>query len=144
MRFLFADVKVDHRYDEDDYEQQQCSGTCFAFCVTAFKRFIYKADHRLQVRVTADTHVVAEYTDDARIFLEAADEARDDYVCKHRGKHRNGNSPEHSPFGSAVDFSCFIKLFINALQAAQKDKNLEGKGIPNDINDHYDVVHCLL
>jgi len=130
VRFLFADGQVNHRYDKDNNEEDNCRRARLAV-IRLRKRFVDEAYHREQIL----RHRVAEDTDDARILLETADEACDDDVCNHRRKHRNGNSPEHSPLGGAVDFCRVVILFIYALQTAEQNQNLEGQRIPYDIDD---------
>ena len=104
--------------------------------VVVFKRFVYQANHRLHTAVLPDrAHFVPEYTDNARIFLKAADKACNNDVCNHRGKKGNGNAEEGTATRSAVDFCRIVVLLVDALQAAQKNENLEGERIPYDIDN---------
>ena len=133
MSLLFADVHIYHRNDEYDRKKNECGSRSTAFLIS--EGVIDIADHGVQ-RLTADSlHIVAEDTDDARIFLESADKAGDNNVGDHRGKERNGDLGEHAQTGSGIDLRGVIILLVYTLQTAEKDEYFEGERIPYDIDN---------
>ncbi len=135
MRLLLAYRKVYHCYNKDYAEEDKCSRTCSS--LLSVDGIVNKSDHRIESTcVTRRSHILAEYTDDARILLEAADKARYYNVCDHRRKERNGDLGEHAETARTVDLSGVIVLLVNALESAEKDKDLEGERVPYDVDRH--------
>ncbi len=139
---LLDDVVVEQRNKKDDYEQDQCRGTGLAG-VVQLQRLVDKTDHRIHLtaaHLTGGTHILTEDTDDAGIFLKAADKAGDDNVGQHGGQQRHGHAGEHTPLGGAVHLGRVVVLLVDALQTAQQNEDLKGQGVPHDVHDHNDTV----
>lgn len=80
---FFADAEIDQRYNEYDTKQNKC-GSARASLLIRRQRIVNESDHRIETScVIRGTHLLTEDTYDARVFLEAADEACDDNICKH-------------------------------------------------------------
>ena len=139
MNVLLDDFVINESHHEYDGEQNQGRSTGSSVLRTVGVKFAVDiADHGVEaISLTCRTHVIAEDTDDAGVFLEATDKARDNDVSQHGGQQRNGDSGQNSEFGSAVDLSGIVVLLVDALQTAQQNQDLKGQRIPNDINDHY-------
>ena len=143
MGILLADIQIEHCYDEDDHEQDQCSSTGGAFLITDCT--VNKANHCIQsVVVGYGAHGITEDTDDAGVLLEATDKAGDDNISQHGGKQGNGDAGEHSPTGSGVNTGSLVVLLVDTLQTAQQDEDLKGQCVPYNIDHHnHDVCPVL-
>ena len=42
--------------------------------------------------------------------------------------------------GRAVYLGRLVVLLVDGLQAAQQDQNLEGQGVPHDVDHHHDHI----
>ena len=134
MCLLLADIQINHRNDENDAEQDERRRRC-ATLVMSGDGVVNEADHRVKSSGrTGRTHIVTEDTDNARIFLEAADKAGNYDVGKHGRKERNGNLRKDAYARRAVDLRRIVILLVDALQTAEKDQNLKGQSVPDDIH----------
>ena len=129
MSLFLADVKVHESYREDYAEQDKSRRRSASLLVTC-KRIVDITDHSIE-RLTADRlHILTEDTDDARILLEASDEAGDNNVSYHGRKERNGDPREYSYSRSTVDLRSLVILLVYALETAEKNEDLEGERVP--------------
>ena len=136
MNALFADLQVNQGNHQDNAKENQCGGAGTALIIGA-ERVIDKAHHGIEAAgVIGRAHGFAENTNDAGIFLESADEAGNDHIGQHGRKQRHRDAGENPLPGGAVHLGGVIILLIDALQSAQQYQDLEGQGIPYDINDH--------
>ena len=136
MYAFFADPKIYHRDHEYDSEEDQCR-SARAAVVSAGKRFVNESDYGVHaVGVVDRTEVFAEYTDYARIFLESSYEACDNNIGEHGGQKRNRDPCKYAESGGSVNLCSIIILTVDALKSAKQDKDLEGQGIPDNVDDH--------
>ena len=144
MGMLLDDLIIKDGHNKNDSKQDQCRRTGAALTVS-FQRIINKAHHCVQPLGCANrTHILAEDTDNAGIFLETADKAGDDNLGQHGRKKRNGDAGEDTATGCAVYLGSIVILLIDALQTAQENQDLEGQCIPYDVNHHNRHIRPIL
>ena len=80
MSALLAYAQVDHGNDEDDNEEHKRRSTCKTVVLSDFKVILNMSYDGVHVSTAGDSSGVAEYTDDAGVFLEAADKAGDNGI----------------------------------------------------------------
>ena len=135
---LLAHIQVDHGDHEYDGEEDQGGGGGAAFAVA--QCVVDVADHGVEGLTAHGLHIVTEDTDDGGLLLEAADEAGDDHVSQHGGEQGHRDLGEHADTGGAVHLGGVVILLVDALETAQKDQDLEGQGVPDDVDhQHRDV-----
>ena len=124
IRFL-DEMSIDHRYKKNDSEEYQCCCTCLSVihlrkCVVDISYHSIKS-----ARCTCWTHIIAEYTDDTGVLLEATDEAGDNNVRKHGREERNRDVCKHTTSRCAVNLCCIVILLVDTLKSAEENEDLK-------------------
>ena len=136
MDTFLADPQVDESHHKNNAEKDQRRGAGAPLTVVA-QGVVNEAHHGVQPSaVVGRAHGLAKDAHNAGVFLEAADEARNHHVGQHGRDQRHGDAGKDPPAGRAIHPGRFVVLPVDGLQAAQQDQNLEGQGVPDDVDDH--------
>ena len=135
MSVLLAYTQVDHCYNEDDRKEHQRRRARKTVVLGYFEVVLNMSYDGVHISTAGNRFGFTEDTDDTGVFLKSADKAGDNNVGQHGGEKRNCDLGKNAPLGSAVDLSRVVVLLVDALQASEKNKDLEGKSVPYNIND---------
>ena len=137
MDTFLADPQVNEGHHKNNAEKDQRRGAGAPLTVVA-QGVVNEANHGVQPSaIVGRAHGLAKDAHNAGVFLEAADEARDHHIGQHGRDQRHGDAGKDPPAGRAVHPGRFVVLPVDGLQAAQQDQNLEGQGVPDDVDDHH-------
>ena len=135
-----ADQAVDRRDNENYSEQYQRSGGGNTG-LPVRQHLVHETDDGVHLSFAAGgAHGLAEYTYDAGVFFESADEGGDDHVRQHGGYERDGDPEEGADLGGAVDLGGFVVLLVDVLQTAQQHQDLERQRVPDDVRAYHEHV----